>query len=134
VHTIVSDRRRVTQILLNLANNAIKFTETGQVRLTCRTEANQLVVSVTDSGIGIAPEEAGKLFKAFQQIETGLSRRFEGTGLGLSICKNRGALWGGDIGAYSRGLGEGASFTFTLPLDGRPLLKGVRDETKDSRY
>jgi PAS domain S-box-containing protein len=119
VHTIVSDPRRVAQILLNLVNNAIKFTEEGQVRLTCRTEASRLVISVTDSGIGIAPEDAGMLFKAFQQIETGLSRRFEGTGLGLSICKKLVTLLGGEIWAHSRGRGEGATFTFTLPLDGQ---------------
>ena len=74
---------------------------------------------IQDTGIGIAPGDEDKLFKAFQQIETGLSRRFEGTGLGLSICKKLVELLGGNIHARSAGPGQGTTFTFTLPAGGK---------------
>jgi PAS domain S-box-containing protein len=118
VGAIISDRRRVEQILLNLLNNAIKFTLTGQVKLTCEADSHWISTRVKDTGIGIAPQDADKLFRAFQQIETGLTRRFEGTGLGLSICKRLVELLGGEIHARSAGLGQGATFTFTLPTGG----------------
>jgi PAS domain S-box-containing protein len=119
VNTITSDRRRVDQILLNLLNNAIKFTPSGQVTLSCEADTQWITIHIQDTGIGIAPGDADKLFKAFQQIETGLSRRFEGTGLGLSICKKLVELLGGRIHAYSAGLGQGTTFTFTLPAGGK---------------
>ncbi len=78
---------------------------------------NCIEICVADSGIGIKPEDMGKLFEAFQQIETGLARRYEGTGLGLSICKKLVKMLGGDIRAESEGLGKGSTFTLTLPLD-----------------
>ncbi len=115
VGAIASDRRRVEQILLNLLNNAIKFTEKGQIVLSCYEEEGLLTTTVKDTGIGIAPADTDKLFKAFQQIETGLARRFEGTGLGLSICKKLVELLGGKISAHSEGLDHGSTFTFSLP-------------------
>jgi PAS domain S-box-containing protein len=119
VRTIVSDRRRVEQILLNLVHNAVKFTLDGQVTLKCETKGSWVTTSVKDTGIGIAPNDLEKVFAAFQQLETGLSRRFEGTGLGLSICKKLVKLLGGEIHAYSEGLDQGAVFTFTLPAGER---------------
>ena len=80
IKSIESDKRRVEQILLNLVNNSIKFTETGGVKITCHADIKGITVSVADTGIGIADEDRDRLFKAFQQIETGLSRRYEGTG------------------------------------------------------
>ena len=115
VGVVVSDRRRVEQILLNLLGNAIKFTEHGEVRLACRAQAAELEISVQDTGIGIRPEDLGKLFEPFHQLETGLNRRHEGTGLGLAICKNLVSLLGGQIRAESQ-WGAGSTFTFTLPL------------------
>ncbi len=115
VGTLVSDRRRVEQILLNLVNNAIKFTQNGGILLTCEADARWVTTTVKDTGIGIAPADADKLFRAFHQIETGLSRRFEGTGLGLSICKKLVELLGGEIKAHSEGFGHGSTFKFTLP-------------------
>jgi PAS domain S-box-containing protein len=115
VGVLTSDRRRVEQILLNLLNNAVKFTESGGVHIRCETDGQWITTQVTDSGIGIAPGDLDKLFRAFQQIETGLARRFEGTGLGLSICKKLVERLGGKIEAYSRGPGCGATFTFSLP-------------------
>lgn len=119
IDEIVSDQRRVEQILLNLVNNAIKFTDEGQITLTAKNRAHWMTIEVKDTGIGIAASDAEKLFKAFQQIETGLSRRFEGTGLGLSICKKLIKLLGGEIYAHSEGLGKGATFSFSLPLGGK---------------
>lgn len=118
VGVIVSDRRRVEQILINLINNAIKFTEKGGVYLDCRVEDGQVEIAVRDTGIGIELQDQGNLFKAFQQIDTGLTRRFEGTGLGLNICKKLTELLGGRIWMRSPGTGQGSSFYFTLPLKG----------------
>ncbi len=115
VGEITSDRRRVEQILLNLINNAVKFTEKGEVRLECQVNDDYLVTHVIDTGIGIKPEDMDKLFEAFQQVDTGLTRRHEGTGLGLSICKKLVEMLGGEIWAESE-WGVGSTFTFTLPL------------------
>lgn len=81
------DARRLEQVLLNLVSNAIKFTETGSVTVCCRPEPGQMVIEVIDTGIGIKEADLVLLFKAFQQIDTGLSRKYEGTGLGLSISQ-----------------------------------------------
>ncbi|MDY6874767.1 MAG: ATP-binding protein [Chloroflexota bacterium] len=115
VGQITSDRRRVEQILINLANNAIKFTEKGEVRVECQVSADGLVMRVADTGIGIKPEDMGKLFEPFRQVETGLTRQYEGTGLGLSICKSLVEMLGGEIWAESE-WGVGSTFTFTLPI------------------
>jgi len=115
VGLIVSDERRVTQILINLLGNAIKFTEQGGARIVCRVEGSALVTSVIDTGLGIAPGDMDKLFQPFQQLETGLNRRHEGTGLGLSICKRLVDLLGGSIRVESE-LGKGSVFTVSLPL------------------
>ena len=116
VGQITSDRRRVEQILINLLNNAIKFTDKGTVHIWCQVKDNWLVTRVVDTGIGIRPEDMDKLFKAFRQIDTGLTRQYEGTGLGLSICKKLVEMLGGEIWAESGGLGKGSTFTFTLPM------------------
>jgi len=116
VGQIVSDRRRVEQILINLLDNAVKFTEKGEVRIECEVNNGWLVTRVVDTGIGIEPEDMGKLFEAFRQIEDGLTRQYEGTGLGLSICKKLAEMLGGEIWAESEGLGKGSEFTFTIPL------------------
>ncbi len=115
VGSVVSDRRRVEQILLNLLSNAIKFTEQGEVRLECRVRDDRLEISVHDTGIGIRSEDIGKLFEPFRQLENGLNRRREGTGLGLAICKTLVGLLGGQIRVESE-WGKGSTFTFTLPL------------------
>jgi signal transduction histidine kinase len=115
VGVVVSDQRRVEQILLNLLSNAIKFTEHGDVRIECRVHAGWLETRVHDTGIGIHPPDLEQLFLPFRQLETGLNRRHEGTGLGLAICKNLVSLLGGEIHAESA-WGVGSTFTFTLPL------------------
>lgn len=111
-----SDRRRVEQILLNLMGNAVKFTEHGEVCISCAIESGSAVFQVRDTGIGIAPEEIDGLFKPFHQIDTGLTRRHEGTGLGLAICKRLADRLGGTIEVESA-LGYGSTFTLRLPCD-----------------
>ncbi len=115
VGEIVSDQRRVEQILINLINNAIKFTEDGAVSVVCRLEGGYVITQVTDTGIGIKPEDVDKLFQPFRQINMGTARVKEGTGLGLSICRKLVDLLGGDIWVESE-WGSGSAFTFTLPL------------------
>jgi PAS domain S-box-containing protein len=116
VDQVISDRRRVEQILINLVNNAIKFTEQGQVRIECRADDGRLLTSVVDTGIGIKPEDLPKLFTSFQQLDGTLARKHEGTGLGLAICKKLVGLLGGEIWAESAWEG-GSIFTFVLPLN-----------------
>lgn len=115
VGTINQDRRRVEQVLINLVNNAIKFTERGEVNIECQIRDGRLETCVRDTGIGIRLEDMPKLFKPFQQIETGLARNHEGTGLGLSICKRLVTAMGGEISVESQ-WGVGSTFTFTLPM------------------
>lgn len=115
---MVSDPRRVEQVLLNLLNNAIKFTEQGEVKLTAKTIQGSIRISVADTGIGIKPEDLDILFQPFRQISTGLSRQHEGTGLGLAICRRLADLLGGEIHAESE-WGKGSVFTITLPVNGQ---------------
>ncbi|GLI37270.1 hypothetical protein GHYDROH2_07710 [Geobacter hydrogenophilus] len=117
VGSIVSDQRRVEQVLLNLLSNAVKFTDQGTISVRCSRESEWYVTSVADSGIGIKEEDLERLFKPFHQIDTGLSRKYEGTGLGLSICKRLVELMGGSITVESR-QGEGSTFCFLLPANG----------------
>ena len=84
---MVGDRKRCFQVLLNLANNAVKFTDRGEVKITARTEGDKLRVCVADTGIGIKPEQMGMLFEAFRQLDGTAKRMYEGTGLGLHLCR-----------------------------------------------
>lgn len=115
VGELLNDHRRFEQILINLINNGLKFTEKGGVRVACAVEENELVVRVRDTGIGIKPEDMGALFQAFRQIDAGLTRNHEGTGLGLSICKRLVEKMGGRIWAESE-WGAGSVFAFALPI------------------
>lgn len=111
---VFNDRRRLEQIVLNLVNNAVKFTDKGVVRVTCTSEGDRFRLTVADSGIGMQSETLHLLFQPFQQIDSGLSRKHEGTGLGLSICKRLVEKMGGSIEVESR-WGEGSTFTVVLP-------------------
>ncbi|MBU2939166.1 PAS domain S-box protein [Lacinutrix sp. C3R15] len=114
--TLVSDERRVEQILLNLLSNAIKFSKKGDILVKVAIQDNVLITQVIDQGIGISKKNLVKLFMPFIQLEAGLSRNHEGTGLGLAICKNLIDKLGGTIEVESE-LGKGSNFTFKLPLD-----------------
>jgi PAS domain S-box-containing protein len=115
VGIINQDRRRVEQVLINLVNNAIKFTEQGTVEIECKIKEGWLDIRVRDSGIGIKPEDMDRLFKPFQQIDTGLARSHEGTGLGLAICKRLVTAMGGAITVESK-WGEGSTFKCAFPM------------------
>ncbi|HLV21363.1 MAG TPA: ATP-binding protein [Polyangiaceae bacterium] len=109
-----SDRRRVEQILLNLLNNAVKFTDSGEVSLSVELENGDARIRVADTGIGMQREHLSELFQPFRQLDTGLQRQHEGTGLGLAICQRLTALLGGAIAVESE-WGRGSVFSVTLP-------------------
>lgn len=111
---VTIDRRRLEQVIINLLNNAVKFTEKGSVRVSGRAENGDCLLSVADTGIGIPPEEIPGLFQPFHQIDSGLSRKHEGTGLGLSISKKLIGMMGGSIEVQSR-VGRGSTFTIRFP-------------------
>lgn len=119
---IVADEARLRQVLANLIGNAVKFTECGHVLVDVSGErrGDQVVlqVGVTDTGIGISPEELPRMFQRFEQADASHTRRFGGTGLGLAICKNIVELMGGEIGADSElGAGSRFWFEFSAPVD-----------------
>lgn len=111
---VTTDIDRARQILINLAGNAVKFTEKGGVRMTAIPGANYVRIAVTDSGIGIPQAVQRQLFKPFAQVDTGLTRRHGGTGLGLYISAQLAKLLGGRIELESSA-GQGATFTLVLP-------------------
>jgi CheY-like chemotaxis protein len=110
------DPVRLRQILLNLAGNAVKFTERGSVRIeVARSAEFEIKISVADSGIGISAEQLAGLFQRFTQADSSTTRRYGGTGLGLAISKTLAELMGGSIGVHSDP-GQGSTFWITLPL------------------
>jgi signal transduction histidine kinase len=111
---INTDIDRARQILINLAGNAVKFTDKGGVHIAVATADRDIRISVTDSGIGIAMAQQKNLFKPFAQVDTGLTRRHGGTGLGLYISSQLAKLLGGQIELRSQA-GQGATFTLVLP-------------------
>jgi signal transduction histidine kinase/ActR/RegA family two-component response regulator len=113
---IKGDPVRIRQVVLNLAGNAIKFTERGAVRIEVSAlGADQVKISVVDSGIGISEEQLNRMFRRFTQAASSTTRRYGGTGLGLAISKTLVELMGGAIGVHSEP-GTGSTFWFTLPL------------------
>jgi signal transduction histidine kinase len=116
VGNIVADERKVKQILLNLLSNAVKFTpEGGRVSLTATAAEGVVTIAVSDTGIGIAPEDQATIFEEFRQVGRDDARKQEGTGLGLTLAKKFVELHGGQIGVQSH-VGQGSTFTFTLPV------------------
>ncbi len=110
----IGDQRRVTQMLLNLLINAIKFTPSGTVSLQIQKVPQGIAFIVADTGIGIAPEQLKLLFQPFKQLDSMLNRHYEGTGLGLALTRKLARLHGGDVTVQST-LGEGSQFTLLLP-------------------
>lgn len=116
------DEQRLRQILLNLLGNAAKFTPEGRVDMRVAVREGKLVLTVSDTGVGIAPEALDRLFESFTQADPTVSRRFGGSGLGLSISRSLARLMGGDLVLDSRE-GEGTQVTLTLP--DRPTTIGT---------
>ncbi len=114
---LYGDVARLQQIFWNIVNNAVKFTpQGGSIAIRSRREDGKAVVEVQDSGIGIEPESLEKIFSAFEQASADVWRQFGGLGLGLAISRRLAEMHGGTIKARSDGLGRGAVFTVTLPL------------------
>jgi signal transduction histidine kinase len=109
------DGKRITQCLLNLAGNALKFTREGRVEITADLHGDTLVYRVSDTGIGIASDQLRNVFAEFRQADPTVSREYGGTGLGLSITKKFVELHGGRIWVESE-VGKGSTFSFEVPL------------------
>ena len=109
-----ADITKIRQTLFNLLSNASKFTDKGTVRLRARRQAENLVFEVIDSGIGMTPEQVGRLFQAFAQADSSTSKKYGGTGLGLALSRKFCQLMGGDMTVSSEA-GKGSTFTATIP-------------------
>lgn len=118
IGAIKADERKVKQVLFNLLSNAVKFTpDGGQIDIQVSMESSdKMKFSVTDTGIGIKPEDRKKVFKSFSQIDNSRTRHYAGTGLGLALSKKIVELHGGEIFFESAGENKGTSFTFTIRL------------------
>ena len=139
--SVYGDPLRLGQILLNLLGNAIKFTQHGGVTISVRVleeRENEVVLhfEIIDTGIGISPDEQGRLFSAFSQADSSMTRKYGGTGLGLTISKRLALLMGGDIALQSVP-GKGSTFCFTVPLlknmASDPLLAVLETESPEAR-
>ncbi|WP_374486357.1 ATP-binding protein [Zoogloea sp.] len=120
----VCDTTRLAQILNNLINNAIKFTDKGSVRVQVGRDGDALRLAVTDTGSGIPEEMLPHVFERFRQVDGFLTRRHQGTGLGLALVQELVKLMGGDVSLTSR-LGEGSEFVIRLPLISHPVAEQV---------
>jgi CheY-like chemotaxis protein len=130
---IFADRTKLIQILSNLLNNALKFTIAGSIKARCKKTDDYLEFSISDTGIGIAPENYEKIFDRFYQVQNTISKFYEGTGLGLSISKAYVELMGGKIWLTSE-QGKGTIFFFTLPFERQfcehaPVIKKTVNES-----
>eukprot|EP01031_Cornospumella_fuschlensis_P053267 gene53267-65062_t len=135
--TLVGDSLRVGQILINYANNAVKYTEQGEVVIAARVRERTahdvlLHFSVSDTGIGLTDEQISRLFQSFSQADSSTTRRFGGTGLGLAISKNLAGLMGGEVGVTSVP-GSGSTFWFTVRLGISALPRRVLVPNPDLR-
>jgi CheY-like chemotaxis protein/anti-sigma regulatory factor (Ser/Thr protein kinase) len=128
---IVGDPARLDQVLTNLLDNAVKFTDRGDVALTVTGSGGELAVAVRDTGIGIPAANQERIFEPFSQVDSSSTRRYGGTGLGLAICRELVVLMGGTLRVESE-VGRGSVFSFTLPLP--PAVAGQpRAQTEPSR-
>ena len=119
VGRVFADGPKLKQVLLNLLGNAIKFTETGSVRVTAERQGAELRVSVRDTGIGVPAEDSERIFESFQQGKSGMTGKYQGTGLGLAISRQLVEMHGGKIWVKSTA-GQGSTFTFTIPQRALP--------------
>jgi len=134
---VFGDEERLRQVLVNLLNNAIKFTESGEVKLelSCEPAADggvELAVAVNDTGIGIRDDQRERLFRPFTQADASITRRFGGTGLGLAICRRLVNQMGGEIELSSQ-VGVGSRFAFRLRLDAASPAQRPRSMPSEPR-
>jgi signal transduction histidine kinase/DNA-binding response OmpR family regulator len=115
IPAMFSDEGKISQILRNFISNALKFTERGEVRVSASLAGNDVVFSVADTGIGIAPEDQQRIFQDFAQVDSPIQRKVKGTGLGLPLSQKLATLLGGEVRVQSQ-LGIGSTFTVELPL------------------
>ncbi len=141
-HHLMGDATRIRQVLTNLINNAVKFTERGSIHVRVSAESNacaapvnvngpypacHLRIEVADTGVGIPPDRIDRLFQSFSQVDASTNRRFGGTGLGLAICKRLVEMMTGEIHVVST-LGLGSRFSFTIPLAlAAPEVRPIRE-------
>ena len=119
---IEADPTRMEQVVVNLLNNAAKYTDTGGcVRMTVEREGNEAVIRVRDNGVGIAPQLLPHVFELFAQVDGSLGRSYGGLGIGLALARNLVEMHAGRLQAFSAGLGQGCEFTIKLPLLLAPL-------------
>jgi len=114
--TLLTDEQKLWQILNNLLNNALKFTQSGNIELSCNRNDNEVIFSVKDSGIGIEKKYHNLIFERFRQVDLSSSRQFGGSGLGLAISKNLTLLLNGNIWLESE-IGKGSTFIVSIPTD-----------------
>jgi signal transduction histidine kinase len=116
---IVADRTRLRQVMINLVNNAIKFTEKGKIAIrVVRKDEARILITVKDTGIGIPPDKLEVVFQEFMQVDTSSTRKAGGTGLGLPISHRLVEMHGGRLWAESSGIsGEGSTFYVEMPLE-----------------
>ncbi|MCD6590865.1 MAG: HAMP domain-containing protein [Candidatus Aenigmarchaeota archaeon] len=126
---IVTDREKLTQILINLISNAVKYTEKGKITVKVFKDNEHVHFMVKDTGIGIAKDQQEKIFERFYQIDSSYTRKAGGTGLGLALCREFVTLLGGKIWVKSK-KGKGSEFHFVLPVKGVPEQKIKRQEEK----
>lgn len=124
------DEDRLMQIMHNLVANAVKFSESGTVRVICEPVESWLSITVEDSGIGIPPDDLERIFKSFEQVDGSTTRGYGGTGLGLAVTRQLVELHGGTIKVTSE-LGVGSKFTFTLPISGKNIPIPSMDAAPD---
>jgi len=114
---IMADERKFKQVMFNLLSNAVKFTpDGGAIKVEGRKEEKELIISVSDTGIGITPQEQKRIFEEFYQASGGVKDKTPGTGLGLALTKSIVEMHGGRVWVESEGPGKGSRFTFTLPI------------------
>lgn len=122
---VIGDEKKLKQVLFNLLSNAIKFSpEGGTIAVSAKKEGNELILSVSDAGTGIAPEHQDNIFDEFYQVKGIGSEKIAGTGLGLSLTKSFVEMHGGKIWVKSEGIGQGSRFSFTLPIISEHLEEG----------